>query len=93
MRGVQAMSDVELKWVAPTENVDGTPLNLAGFTLYYGSASREYSQSVTIDNPGITSYVIENLTPGTYEFVATSVNNAGEESRYSLPATMTVTSP
>ena len=45
---------------------------------------------VRIDNPGITSYVVDNLTVGTYEFVATSFNDAGVESVYSNPATKVV---
>jgi len=34
--------------------------------------------------------VIDNLAPGTYEFVATSFNAAGVESVYSNVATKTV---
>jgi hypothetical protein len=34
--------------------------------------------------------VIDNLSPGTYEFVATSFNTSGVESSYSAPATKVV---
>ena len=77
-----------LSWTAPTENEDGTLLeDLAGYKLYWGTTSGVYTNSVTIDNAGITTYVVDNLAPGTYEFVATAFNRSGVESRYSNPAT------
>lgn len=86
-----AMGSVTLSWSPPTENTDGTPLtDLAGYRIYWGTTSGSYPNSVTIDNPGVTTYVIENLVPDTYEFVATSYNTSGVESDYSAPATKTV---
>ena len=38
---------------------------------------------MSIDNPSIDTYVIEDLLPGTYYAVATAFNAAGIESRYS----------
>jgi hypothetical protein len=82
---------VTLNWVAPTENEDGSPLeDLAGYQIYWGTSPGNYPNSLTIDNPGLTTYVIDNLAPGVYEFVATSFNAAGVESVYSNPATKTV---
>ncbi len=80
-----------LSWDAPTENEDGTPLtDLAGYRLYWGTTSGSYPNSVTINNPGVTTYVVDNLPSGTYEFVATAFNTSGFESRFSNPATKTV---
>ena len=90
---VQAISlgSVTLSWTPPTQNEDGTPLtDLAGYKIYWGTTPGVYPNSVTLSNPGLTSYVVENLVPGTYEFVATSFNSAGMESVYSNPATRTV---
>jgi hypothetical protein len=82
---------VTLSWIAPTENEDGSPLeDLSGYRIYWGTTSGNYPNSLTIDNPGLTTYVIDNLASGTYEFVATSFNAAGVESSYSNPATKTV---
>jgi hypothetical protein len=82
---------VTLSWAVPTENEDGTPLtDLDGYRLYWGKASGNYTDSTTIDNESITTYVVENIPSGTYEFVATSFNTAGVESRYSSPATKVV---
>jgi len=86
-----AMGSVTLSWSPPTENTDGTALtDLAGYRIYWGTTSGSYPNSVSIDNPGVTTYVVENLVPGTYEFVATSYNTSGVESDYSAPATKTV---
>jgi hypothetical protein len=77
-----------LTWTPPTENEDGTALtDLAGYKLYWGTTPGVYTDSVTINNPGLSSYVVENLQPGTYEFVATAFNDAGVESSYSNPTT------
>lgn len=71
-------------WTAPTQNVDGTPLtDLAGYVIYFGTRSGDYEKSVSIDNPSVTTYFVEGLTPNNYYFVATAVNSLGEESRYS----------
>jgi hypothetical protein len=64
--------------------------DLAGYRIYWGTTQGNYPNSVTLNNPGLTSYVVDNLAPGTYVFVATSVNTAGYESDYSNPATKTV---
>ena len=75
---------VTLSWSAPTQNVDGTPLlDLAGYTIYYGPAERQYDHSIEIDNPGVTTAVIENLGLGTWYFAATATTASGMESEYS----------
>lgn len=82
---------VTLSWTAPTENVDGSALtDLDGYRLYWRKISGNIRDSVTIDNASITTYVIENIPSGTYEFSATSFNKAGVESRYSNSATKIV---
>ena len=86
-----SLGSVSLSWTAPTENEDGTLLeDLAGFKLYWGTTPGSYPDSVTIDNPTVTTYLVENLSPGTYEFVATAYNSAGVESQYSGTATKIV---
>ncbi len=86
-----SLGSVTLNWTAPTQNEDGTTLtDLDGYKIYWGTTSGSYPNSVTIDNETVTSYVVDNLAPGTYEFVATSFNTSGVESRYSAPATKVV---
>jgi len=82
---------VELNWTPPTENEDGSTLeDLDGYRIYWGPSQGNYPNSITLDNEGLSSYVVENLVPGTYVFVATSFNMAGVESVYSNPATKVV---
>lgn len=76
-----ASGAVELSWAAPTQNVDGSALtDLAGYKIYWGTQPNEFTNSVTIDNPGVATYVLENLVPATYYFMATAFNADGAES-------------
>lgn len=82
---------VTLSWQAPTMNTDGTPLtDLAGYKIYYGTAPGDYTEEILIDNPGLTTYVVENLSPTTWYFVATSFNTGDVESDFSGVAEITV---
>ena len=86
-----ATGSVTLSWTAPTQNKDGSPLtDLAGYRIYWGTTPGSYPNSVSIDNPGLTTYVVDGLVAGTYEFVATTYNTAGVESAFSNPATTVV---
>ena len=86
-----SLGSATLSWTAPTQNEDGTQLtDLAGFKLYWGTTPGTYSNSAIIDNPSVTTFVVENLAPGTYEFVATAYNAAGTESRFSTTATKVI---
>jgi hypothetical protein len=76
-------SSFTLSWMAPTQNEDGSALtDLAGYRIYYGTTTANYSEEVSLTSPGATSYVIENLVTGKYFLVMTSVNSDGLESKY-----------
>jgi hypothetical protein len=78
---------VTLSWLPPTENEDGSPLtNLAGYRIRYGSSSGSYSNTISVANPGLATYVVEGLVPSRYYFVIASVNSLGVESRNSAEA-------
>jgi hypothetical protein len=81
-------ASVTLSWVPPTTNTDGTPVTgLAGFRVFYGTASRQYSQSISIPSPTMTAAVVEGLSAGTtWYFAVTAVNASGVESAYSQEA-------
>ncbi len=73
-----ATGSATLSWLPPTQQLDGTPIDsIAGYRLLYGQTSGQYGQSVTIDNPGITSYMIEGLTPGDWYFAIQTLDGAG----------------
>jgi len=87
-----AVGQVTLSWTAPTQNTDGTALNdLAGYRIYYGTSPGSYPNPISINSAGITTYVVGNLSPGTYYFVSTAVNSMGIESDYSNVAQKVVT--
>jgi hypothetical protein len=87
-----ALGSITLSWTPPTENEDGSVLeNLAGYKLYFGTTSGQYTNKVSVNTPGLSSYVIENLLPDTYYVVATSFTVSGIESSYSNEAVKTVT--
>jgi hypothetical protein len=86
-----ATGSAVLSWQAPTENTDGSPLtNLGGYKVYWGTTPGSYPHMVTLNNPTITTYVLDNLVPGTYYFVVTAFNTGGTESQQSNSASKTI---
>ena len=78
---------VTVSWVAPTTNVDGTPLdNLSGFKLYYGQSAQALDRVLQIGTPSTTSQSVQNLASGTWYFAVAAVNAAGLESALSALA-------
>lgn len=78
-------------WTAPTRRTDGSPLtDLAGYKVYWGQESENYTESIEIDNPGVTTYVIEDLGRGTHYFAMTAISEDGLESAYSNEASKTI---
>ena len=86
-----ALGAMTLSWTPPTQNEDGSVLtDLAGYFIYYGQSPGSYPNRIRIDNPSISTYVVENLLPDNYYVVATSFNSAGVESRYSGQVVKTI---
>lgn len=76
-----------LTWTAPTERVDGTPLtNIAGYGIAYGKSSGAYDRVIEIDNPGITTFLVENLNQGTWFFAVYVYDGYGLISDFSNEA-------
>lgn len=73
-----------LSWTAPDQNTDGSALtNLAGYRIYYGTSANDLDQVISISNVGITAYVVDDLTAGTYYFSIRAYTSAGTESSLS----------
>ena len=82
---------VTINWMPPTENVDGSALtNLAGYHIHYGTASGKYTQTISVSNAGLATYVVSDLTPGRYYFAVAAVNSSGTESPLSPEVSATV---
>lgn len=80
-----------LIWTAPVANTDGSPLtDLTAYRVRYGTEPGSYIKRIEITNAGITTYVIENLTPNTYYFVLTSINSQNIESAFSNEASVVI---
>lgn len=78
-----ATRSVTVKWHAPTQNTDGTPLTgLSGYKVFYGTASHQYSMSMYLAGADTDSVVVEDLAPGTYYFSVQAVNSSGVASSY-----------
>jgi len=73
-----------VSWTPPTENTDGSPLtDLAGFKIYYGTFPGEYEEPKIVNNPGMSSFLVEDLGEADWFFVMTAFNTSGIESSYS----------
>jgi len=86
-----ATGSVTLTWTPPTTNTDGSPLtNLAGYVVWYGTTSTALNNSRAAPNPGLTSYVVDQLTAGTWYFAVSALNALGGSSEPSNIATRTL---
>jgi hypothetical protein len=80
-----------ISWTTPTKNTNGTPLvNLAGFTIYYGTSTSNLGQSVQIANPGVNTYIVDKLAPGTWYFAVSDYTSSGTQSGLSNISSKTI---
>ena len=82
-------NEAKFAWLPNTET------NLAGYKIYYGTASRSYTNSVDVGNPpavdGRVTASLSGFTGGsTYYFAATAYDTDGFESDYSTEVVWTV---
>jgi len=86
-----AAGSATMSWMPPTENNDGSALtDLAGYQIAYGPDADDLSSTVTIRDPSINTYVIENLTPGDWYFAVAAVNSKGVSSDLSAIGSKTI---
>ncbi len=73
---------VTLSWLPPQENQDGTALfDLRGYKIRYGQSPDDLSNVIDISSPGISTYVVDSLSAGTYYFSLTAYNQNLVESQ------------
>jgi len=73
-----------VSWVAPDKNTDGSVLqNLKGFLVHFGRSAADLNREVKISNASVSTYVIENLTAGTWYFAVSAFNSSNVESSLS----------
>lgn len=91
-----ARGAIELAWKAPKDRVSGAPLQadeLAGYRIYIGNASGQYTRTIDIDDPQATRYLIQGLKPGEdYYLAITTIDKEGRESPRSGETQLAATS-
>jgi hypothetical protein len=86
-----SLGSVTVSWSPPTQNTDGTPLtDLSGYRIRYGTNAAALTHTVSIDNAGMSTYVVEGLAPATWYFAVTAVTSSGAESALSNVANKTI---
>ncbi|NOY39852.1 MAG: hypothetical protein GXO95_06445 [Nitrospirae bacterium] len=85
-----ALTSAKLEWDAPSTNEDGTPLtDLAGYKLYYGPSSGNYTGSIDVEDTTSVEIatIIDSIdippTSDTVCFAVTAYDTLGNESDYS----------
>lgn len=69
-----------------------TDPDLAGYRIYYGTASRSYGPYIPV-GASVTSYTLNGLVEGnTYYFTLTALDTSGNESGYSVEVSKTISS-
>lgn len=82
---------VQLAWIAPQTNADGTPLSdLAGYRVRYGTQSGSYSNTIDIPSPHTLNHVLTGLPPSTYYLVVTAYNSENVESVTSVEVSKSI---
>ena len=70
-----------LSWARPITNTDGSPLtDLAGFKVYWGTASGVYQNQRVINNAAATTSVVSDLAAGRWYFAVSALDMSGAES-------------
>jgi hypothetical protein len=54
--------------------------NLAGYKIDYGLMSGVHDYEVDVNNAGVMTYVVENLSPGEWFFTVAAYDSDGLES-------------
>ncbi len=90
-RQAEITGSATLSWIAPTENEDDSPLtDLAGYVIHCWTQAGQHLNTIYVNDPGATSYAVENLSPGTYHCAVAAINADGVESALSNMLSKTV---
>jgi hypothetical protein len=89
--GNSSSGSATVSWRAPTERTDNSALtNLAGHRIQYGLSSGTFNKQVTINNPSVDVYVVENLSSGTWKFRIRAFDATGQLSNASVTGIKTI---
>ena len=86
-----ATGSATVSWLAPTLNTNGTALtNLAGYRIYYGRSAASMTQVIQLAGTGVQSYVVTELSPGTWFFSVDAYSSIGASSNQSAVVSKTI---
>jgi hypothetical protein len=86
-----ATGSASLSWTPPTQNTDGSTLtDLVGYTIFYGTSASALTQSIQLASSSATSYVVDNLSAGTYYFSIAAYTSDGTQSAQSNIGSKTI---
>lgn len=72
---------ITVGWNAPTKSADGLNMaDLAGFRIYYGTASGNYTASVDVPSATTLTHTISGLPTNTYYVVVKAYDSSDNES-------------
>lgn len=75
------LGSATLHWRVPTERTNGMPVqDIDGYRVRYGRNARHLDKFMLVENPGMTSIVIENLEAGQWYFALSAFTRDGDES-------------
>lgn len=76
-----ATGTAQLSWEAPSTRTDGSPLkDLQGYRIKYGLAPDQLRCLIEIRDPGVTTWKVTGLSPGTWHFAVVSFDSGFVES-------------
>jgi hypothetical protein len=84
-----ATGSATLTWMPPTTYTDGSPLQIAGYRVYWGTSRNNLNNSRNVPT-GLSSYVVDQLTPGTWYFAISALDAAQLEGSMSNVASKTI---
>ena len=69
---------------------DGSPLTIRGYRFYAGTTQSNLALVEDLQQPGLSSYMINGLSAGQWFFAVTVYDSVGIESSFSNVASKTV---
>jgi hypothetical protein len=85
-----ASGGATLTWTAPQTYTDGSNLIVSSYKVYWGSSPGNYPNVRTVPASAGTSYVVTQLSSGTWYFVVTALDSSNVESSFSNMAQKTI---
>jgi hypothetical protein len=80
-----------LNWSPVTQNTNGTlATDLAGYTVHYGVSPVALNSTVVLSDPNQTTYVVGQLTAGTWYFAVSAYTTTGIQGELSNVAAKTI---